>query len=81
MAPGITRKRLYLETMESVLSRNKKVFLDVDSNGNILYLPLDGAVGESPATRIVPPVTGQNSTGSNGLERSNPRSTARESRQ
>ena len=54
-APEITRKRLYLETMESVFSRNKKVFLDVDSSGNILYLPLDGATGSTnPA--MMPPI-------------------------
>jgi len=55
LAPGVTRKRLYLETMESVFSRNKKVFLDVDSSGNILYLPLDGATGSAnPA--MMPPI-------------------------
>ena len=43
LAPTVTRQRLYLETMESVYSRNRKVFLDVDSSGNILYLPLDGS--------------------------------------
>ena len=54
----VTRKRLYLETMESVLSRNKKVFLDVDSSGNILYLPLESGngAGSSP---IVPPLKSQ----------------------
>ena len=41
LAPEVTRQRMYLETMESVMSRNKKVLLDVDSNGNILYLPLE----------------------------------------
>jgi len=55
LAPEVTRKRLYLETMESVYSRNKKVFLDVDSSGNILYLPLDGASG-SNASGNMPPV-------------------------
>ena len=54
LAPEITRKRLYLETMESVYTRNKKVFLDVDSSGNILYLPLDSA--GSNAAGIMPPV-------------------------
>jgi len=54
LAPGITRKRMYLETMESVMTRNRKVFLDVDSSGNILYLPLDGAgTNSSP---IMPPI-------------------------
>ncbi|NOR19188.1 MAG: FtsH protease activity modulator HflK [Xanthomonadales bacterium] len=55
LAPEVTRKRMYLETMESVYARNKKVFLDVDSSGNILYLPLDGA-GSSGAAGIMPPV-------------------------
>jgi membrane protease subunit HflK len=62
-APAVTRKRLYLETMETVLGRNKKVFLDVDSSGNILYLPLDGAAGGG-AANIMPPIkTPDNRTG------------------
>jgi membrane protease subunit HflK len=55
LAPGVTRKRLYLETMETVFSRNKKVFLDVDSSGNILYLPLDGATGNANPP-MMPPI-------------------------
>ncbi len=78
LAPEITRKRLYLETMESVLSRNKKVFLDVDSSGNILYLPLDQSGNGINPSSILPPVktpigTGQDST-------PGPRSKIRESR-
>jgi membrane protease subunit HflK len=53
LAPEVTRKRMYLETMEGVMAKNRKVFLDVDSSGNILYLPLDGAAGDAP---LVPPV-------------------------
>ena len=56
LAPAITRKRMYLETMESVFSRNKKVFLDVDSSGNILYLPLDQATGGASPSTLMPPV-------------------------
>ncbi|WP_455380889.1 FtsH protease activity modulator HflK [Acidihalobacter prosperus] len=38
-APKVTRERLYIQTMEDVLSHTSKVF--VDTNGkNILYLPL-----------------------------------------
>ena len=42
-APDVTRKRLYLETMEGVMSRAHKVIVDgkSGSNGNMLYLPLD----------------------------------------
>lgn len=54
-APEVTRKRLYLETMETVLGRNKKVFLDIESSSNILYLPL-GQVSGSDSANILPPV-------------------------
>lgn len=42
-APKITKKRLYLETMESVLSQSSKVLIDQSSgNGNsLMYLPID----------------------------------------
>ena len=56
LAPKVTRKRMYLETMESVFARNKKVFLDVDSSGNILYLPLDNAAGGSNPAAMMPPI-------------------------
>jgi membrane protease subunit HflK len=50
-APEVTRKRLYLETMQQVLSSNQKVL--AGRNNNILYLPLNGAGAPS----AVPPVT------------------------
>ena len=42
-APEITRKRLYIETMEQVLGDANKVVIDQSGNGgnNIMYLPLD----------------------------------------
>jgi membrane protease subunit HflK len=41
-APGVTRERLYIETLENVLGRSRKVIIDAkDGNGNVLYLPLD----------------------------------------
>jgi len=40
-APEVTRERLYLETMETVLSRSSKVLVDVKGTNNLLYLPLD----------------------------------------
>jgi membrane protease subunit HflK len=57
-APAITRKRLYLQTMESVFSRTNKVLMDADSTGNVLYLPLDqlGAGGGSAGRSNMPPV-------------------------
>ena len=40
-APGVTRQRLYYETMEQVLGNTNKVLVDTKGSGNMLYLPLD----------------------------------------
>jgi membrane protease subunit HflK len=40
-APAVTRQRLYLETMETVLGGTAKVILDTKGTGNMVYLPLD----------------------------------------
>jgi len=40
-APEVTRERLYLSMLESVLSQNMKVLVDTKGNNNVLYLPLD----------------------------------------
>ena len=55
-APDITRKRLYLQTMESVLGRSKKVLMDADSSGNVLYLPLDQLTDGSTGRASMPPL-------------------------
>ncbi|MEJ1965253.1 MAG: FtsH protease activity modulator HflK [Gammaproteobacteria bacterium] len=43
LAPEITRKRLYLDSVENVLSRANKVIIDEGKGGtgNMIYLPLD----------------------------------------
>ena len=40
-APQVTRERLYIETVESVLANTSKVMIDVEGGNNLLYLPLD----------------------------------------
>ncbi|MCO7224862.1 FtsH protease activity modulator HflK [Pleionea sp. CnH1-48] len=40
-APEVTRNRLYIETMESVLSSSTKVMMDTKAGNNMMYLPLD----------------------------------------
>ena len=40
-APAVTRERLYLETMETVLGSASKILVDVEGSGNMIYLPLD----------------------------------------
>jgi membrane protease subunit HflK len=39
--PEVTRQRIYLETMESVLNSSSKVLIDNKSAGNLTFLPLD----------------------------------------
>ena len=39
-APDVTRRRLFLETMESVLKNSNKVIID-DKQGVVPYLPLN----------------------------------------
>jgi membrane protease subunit HflK len=44
-APAVTRERLYIETIESVLRGSRKVIIDAKGgNNNMLYLPLDKLV-------------------------------------
>jgi modulator of FtsH protease HflK len=40
-APEVTRKRLYLEAQEQILSNVSKVIVDQKEGGSLLYLPLD----------------------------------------
>ena len=63
-APEVTRERLYLETMESVLETTSKVFVDVKGNNNLLYLPLDKLLEQRAAGRgITRMPAGNNSAG------------------
>lgn len=40
-APEVTRKRLYIDAVESVMTNTSKVIIDVESGNNLMYLPLD----------------------------------------
>jgi modulator of FtsH protease HflK len=41
-APEVTRNRMYIETMETILSRAHKIIIDAKSgSGNVIYIPLD----------------------------------------
>jgi membrane protease subunit HflK len=48
LAPEVTRKRLYLDTVENVMSRANKVIVDEKGgSGNMIYLPLDKLIERS----------------------------------
>lgn len=40
-SPAVTRERMYLDSIEQVLSSSSKVLVDVQKGSNLLYLPLD----------------------------------------
>jgi membrane protease subunit HflK len=52
-APEVTRRRLYLETLEYVMTNSNTVMIDVDGGNNMMYLPLDKILEgrSSPALR------------------------------
>ena len=51
-SPEVTRKRLYIETMQKVLAESNKV-IDLSGGKNLLYLPID--VGKAPPVEAVAP--------------------------
>lgn len=62
-SPEVTRRRLYLETMEEVLGRVDKVIIDEKGqNGVVPYLPLDQLMrnGQGPAAGSAAPKGGSN---------------------
>jgi membrane protease subunit HflK len=48
-APAVTRERLYLDMMQSVLGSTSKVLIDQKAGNSLLYLPLDQLLKQSQA--------------------------------
>ena len=40
-APAVTRQRMYIEAMETVIGRSSNILVDVKNGNDIIYLPLD----------------------------------------
>jgi len=53
-APEVTRQRMYIETMQQVLSSTSKVMVDAKGSGNLLYLPLDKLMQATAAAGLAP---------------------------
>lgn len=49
-APEITRKRLYIDTIEQILSNSSKIIVDVKQANNLMYLPIDKFIAGSAAS-------------------------------
>lgn len=46
-APVVTRERLYIDALESVMSKSSKVLMDARESNNLLYLPVDKLMQQS----------------------------------
>ena len=58
LAPEVTRQRLYIDAIESVLSNSSKVLIDSDNSNTLMYLPIDKLMerrGELSAERLSVP--------------------------
>ncbi|MDB5767324.1 MAG: hflK [Collimonas fungivorans] len=51
-APGVTRDRMYLDTMQQIFANTTKVMVDAKSGSNLLYLPLDKLISQSVASAV-----------------------------
>jgi membrane protease subunit HflK len=49
-APEVTRERMYLDTMQTVLQNTTKILVDVNAGNNLMYLPLDKLIAQMPST-------------------------------
>jgi membrane protease subunit HflK len=46
-SPEVTRERLYIDAIESVMGNSSKVLVDVEGGNNMLFLPLDKIINSS----------------------------------
>lgn len=61
-APEVTRRRMYLETMEGVLGQMNKIVIDDEAGGTIPYLNLNEIVREGQQNRRAPVTNSSNLT-------------------
>ncbi len=54
-APGVTRDRLYMDTMSEVLAKTNKVIIDVDKGSPMIYLPLEQLLKQQPRAPALEP--------------------------
>jgi modulator of FtsH protease HflK len=53
-APKVTRERLYLDAMETMLSQSSKVMIDTQGSNSLMYLPLDKIIQQRSGATDTP---------------------------
>ncbi len=63
--PEVTKKRLYLDAQEHILSSVSKIIIDQKSGSNLMYLPIDKLMqkGQSQTNQSMVPVPSRSSVG------------------
>ncbi|WP_374339826.1 FtsH protease activity modulator HflK [Methyloversatilis sp.] len=61
-SPEVTRQRMYIDTMQQIMTNTSKVMIDSKGGGNLLYLPLDklmqqAGVSADGSARVAEPMT------------------------
>jgi len=80
-AEKVTRDRLYLDAVESVMAKSSKVMVDVEGGNNMLYLPLDrmnrggsdGDLSEADLRKLADRLRRQPARNTTSTRRSDPR--------
>ncbi len=87
-APQVTRERLYIDMMQSVLGNSSKVLVDQRQGGNsLLYLPLDRLMqatreaAGAPAAEMPAPAPAPSAPAASSNERASSRESGRSSRE
>jgi len=62
-APDVTRKRIFIDTMQEVFSNTDKIIIDKDGGGVVPYLPLSELQRKTPATPSAEPGSSTQSGG------------------
>lgn len=78
-APEVTRERLYLETMETVMTGTRKVLVNSENSNNMLYIPIDSKT--APSAPDLPSVAAAINSTANGSEPAGTNSASVNSRQ
>ena len=72
-APKVTRERLYLDAVETVLGQSSKVLLDMKDGNSLMYLPLDKLIQQDDEETSPPVMPSATSSGTSSSMPARPR--------
>jgi len=58
-APAVTRQRMYIDSLQDVMTSSSKIMIDVEGGNNMLYVPLDKILEQNNSSLGARPSTAQ----------------------